>query len=205
MAKPPSTLLFFLLLLILILSGPSRPHTPRQASPANHLPQSLFLLRSSGAALLGTLGAASLLPIRPASPPGMAPPGMAPPGPPSSAPGWGAAPCSAPAVPALLPPLEASQADSLQLGRAGEEESSPIRAPKPSEQRWRHRTYVTVPGHSLRREESESHGITELFRLEKPSKITIPTASPALSEPPLNHVLKFHRHMVFRDFTTALG
>lgn len=59
--------------------------------------------------------------------------GISRPSPPSSAPGWGAVPQVAPAMPALLPLLEASQADSPQLGRAAEEPSSPICAPKPSE------------------------------------------------------------------------
>lgn len=119
MAKPRSTLLFFLLLL---LSGP----TPHQATPADHLSQSLF-------------------PLIPEEPPCWAPwvlppcsvsgwhfpgwhfpNGISWPSPPSCAPGWGAAPGAAPAMPALLPALEASQADSPRWD--GLERRSPLQS-----------------------------------------------------------------------------
>lgn len=112
---------------------PLRTHTLHPAS-ANHLPQSLFppwFLRSRPAGHLGRcLPALYQAGI---SRDGISRDGISRPSPPGSAPGWGAAPPAAPAMPARPPPLEASQADSLQLGRAGEESSSPICAPKPSE------------------------------------------------------------------------
>lgn len=97
---------------------PLRSHKLHQAS-ANHLPQSLFppsFLRSRPA---GHPGRCLPAPYQAGiSRDGISRDGISRPSPPGSAPGWGAAPPAAPAMPALPPPLEASQADSLQLERS---------------------------------------------------------------------------------------
>lgn len=118
--------------------GPSPTHQT-MAAPANCPPQNLFhtpcspMPLRSPPALLGTVGDASPPPrvwdsisrrFTQSSPPG---PGAAPP-----QPAWHQ-PCRLclPGQPAPPSPLEGGQADSL--GRAGEEEPSPICTPKPFE------------------------------------------------------------------------
>lgn len=184
-------------------------HTPHQASPANHLPQSLFPARSSGAALLGTLGTASLLPIRLASPgialasPAMASPSPAPPALPQAG-EWlleQHRPCR---------PCRLCWKPARWILRSWDrlERNPPLQYvpqnPRRAVLEAQHLCNSTRP----QLKQGKNHTVMESQNCsgwKSPPRSQIPTASPALPGPPLNHASKCNSHMFFGDSTTALG